>query len=133
MNYKDYWKESTQEVAERNELVVGRIRQINEDALVPEQYQDFFVQAAQRIERVEEIFILWESEKLRELSLKELQELNQKMYSELYVENYETSYANPTYAVGKFGQEIGQTLCLLYSKIVEITPYAYEGKKERTQ
>ncbi len=130
MNYKDYWKESTQEVAERNELVVGRIRQINEDALVPEQYQDFFVQAAQRIERVEEIFILWESEKLRELSLKELQELNQKMYSELYVENYETSYANPTYAVGKFGQEIGQTLCLLYSKIVEITPYAYEGKKE---
>lgn len=130
MNYKEYWKESTQEVAERNELVLGRIRQINEDALVPEQYQDFFVKAAQRIEDVEEIFALSESGKLRELSLKELQELNQRMYSELYTENYEFSYANPTYTVSKFGQEIGQILCLLYSKIVDITPYAYEGKKE---
>lgn len=130
MNYKEYWKQSTKEVAERNELVLGRIRQIKKDILVPEQFQEYFVQAAQRIEDVESIFLLWESGELRNLSLDELQELNLRMYHELYVENYEHSYANPGFSVGKFGQEVGQILCLLYSKLVEITPYAYEGKKE---
>ena len=129
MSYREYWKELNEEVEERNSLVFGRIQEIMTETSVGELYQDYFSKAATRIANVEKIYTLWETEELSKLSLEELKQWNRVMFEELYEEHYQHSYANPAYAVEKFGAEIGQVLCLLYSKIEEMTALAYEGKK----
>ena len=129
MSYREYWKELNEEVKERNSLVVGRIQEIATEKSVKDLYQDYFCKAAVRIANVEHIYDLWEKDEIAQLPLDELKRLNRLMYEELYEENYHESYANPTFAVEKFGMEVGQILCLLYSSIEGLTPMAYEGKK----
>ena len=133
MSYREYWKEQNAEVEERNSLVFGRIQEIMTESVVDELYQDYFSKAAARIANVEKIYTLWETDELGNLSLEELKQWNRVMFEELYEDSYEHSYehsyANPAYAVEKFGTKVGQVLCLLYSKVEELTAMAYEGKK----
>ena len=129
MSYREYWKEQNAEVEERNSLVFGRIQEIMTESVVDELYQDYFSKAAARIANVEKIYTLWETDELGNLSLEELKQWNRVMFEELYEDQYQHSYANPAYAVEKFGSKVGQVLCLLYSKIEELTAMAYEGKK----
>ena len=129
MSYREYWKEQNAEVEERNSLVFGRIQEIMTESVVDELYQDYFSKAAARIANVEKIYTLWETDELGNLSLEELKQWNRVMFEELYEDQYQHSYANPAYAVEKFGTKVGQVLCLLYSKIEELTAMAYEGKK----
>ena len=129
MSYREYWKEQNAEVEERNSLVFGRIQEIMTESVVDELYQDYFSKAAARIANVEKIYTLWETDELGNLSLEELKQWNRVMFEELYEDSYQHSYANPAYAVEKFGTKVGQVLCLLYSKIEELTAMAYEGKK----
>ncbi len=46
--------------------------------------------------------------------LKELAKFNSEIYSEVLAENYETSFANPAYAVAQYGDKIGQLLSAIY-------------------
>lgn len=48
-------------------------------------------------------------------TLETLKEYNHDYYQELLPENYESSYANPTYAVAQFGDKMGQLLSTIYS------------------
>ena len=116
MSYREYWKEQNAEVEERNSLVFGRIQEIMTESVVDELYQDYFSKAAARIANVEKIYTLWETDELGNLSLEELKQWNRVMFEELYEDQYQHSYANPAYAVEKFGTKVGQVLCLLYSK-----------------
>ncbi len=59
-------------------------------------------------------------------SIEELKEDNFKMYEELVGDNYETSYANPEYAVKTFGKELGQLLSAIYSNYRAFIKYAFE-------
>ena len=43
-------------------------------------------------------------------------------------ENYGISYANPEYAVQKFGEEYGTLLSFLYTEMRGGIAYAYEGR-----
>ena len=47
-------------------------------------------------------------------SLEELQEENRNLYLELLPDNYITSYANPSYCVSIFGDQIGQLMSYFY-------------------
>ena len=111
MSYREYWKEQNEEVEERNSLVFGRIQEIITETSVGELYQDYFSKAATRIANVEQIYGLWETGELEQLSLEDLKKWNRIMFEELYEEHYQHSYANPAYAVEKFGAEIGQVHC----------------------
>jgi len=61
------------------------------------------------------------------LSLKELQANNETLYAEFREENYETNYANPTYAVAQFGDGFGPHFAMLYDKISDLAPEMIAG------
>ena len=61
-------------------------------------------------------------------SFEKLKKENYELYEELLSENYGTSYANPTYAVEVFGEEIGRLFSVLSLKYREYIQYAFRHK-----
>ncbi len=61
-------------------------------------------------------------------SIDVLKQMNYKLYQDILPENYSSSYANPNYMVRCFGEEIGQMLSIVYVKIRDDIPYAYQHK-----
>lgn len=128
MGYLEIMKDENESVKERNELVVERIKQICNENVVEEAYQDYFKTVAKRLLLTEELYALNESGAYRELSLEELKEWNAKLYEEVYEENYGHCYGNPDYAVEKLG-EMGCVLSHLYYDIFNLVEAAVTGKK----
>ena len=62
-------------------------------------------------------------------SFEELKEENKSFFNELLGENYDISYANPTYAVSIFGEGMGQLLSAFYAKFREHIGYAFKHRK----
>lgn len=61
-------------------------------------------------------------------SFQELKEENNGLYTELLEENYKTSYANPTYTVEVFGDNMGQLMAAFYASCRESISYAYKHR-----
>lgn len=116
-------------MCEMNIKVTERLEEIEfetgENCKLSDVYKDYFNKCMERISNLEKIYSMRESGKLRKLPLSDLQIWNEKMYGEFYEKNYSTSYGNPTYAVEKFGMEIGQLLSAMYYKLEEVTQDAY--------
>ncbi|MFZ5353087.1 MAG: aminopeptidase [Bacillota bacterium] len=55
-------------------------------------------------------------------------EQNHRLYDELMGDNYGKSYANPQYAAGVFGLELGQLLSAFYTEIRKGISYAYKHR-----
>ncbi|MCK4957125.1 MAG: hypothetical protein KAS49_05775, partial [Candidatus Cloacimonetes bacterium] len=51
----------------------------------------------------------------------DLQNTNERIFEELYAENYNTCFANPDYAVEIFGNELGEILQAYYTDIRSLT------------
>lgn len=102
-------------IEERYELCLERIRGLaSEDMGI---YTDYIRQAAHLFERMAELFgkkapdFIW---------------LNKQLYKEVVGDAYNTSYANPAYAVKRFGEKTGQYLCWFYTKCRDAIIPAYE-------
>ncbi|MFI3201393.1 MAG: aminopeptidase [Eubacteriales bacterium] len=54
----------------------------------------------------------------------------EKMYEDILPKSYETSYANPAYAVKELGDELGGTLAALYTEMRSIIASCHEGDLE---
>lgn len=106
-----------QEYRERFLLAAERIREIPNEADTLSFGADFFQKTACFLTMLLDTWEMVISDKLKELSLSELQLLNQKLYADIIGENYETSYANPDYAVSQMGQEYGPLLSALYAEL----------------
>ena len=115
---------------ERYELTIARIREIINEKTVAEKYCDYFQRVARFILEIDAIKTRLESRPNSVCTLEELQRENQNIYSDVVGHNYENSYANPTYAVGEFGEEVGQILSFLYAEIRGEIPYVYEERLE---
>lgn len=61
-------------------------------------------------------------------SFDELKNENYELYKELIGDNYNTSYANPKYAVEVLGEEIGQLLSVFYVRIRQGISYAFKNR-----
>ena len=61
---------------------------------------------------------------------KELAAWNERLYRDILGEAYETSYANPAYAVRMLGEGYGQILSFLYTELRGAIVYTFEGKTE---
>lgn len=61
-------------------------------------------------------------------NFQELKEENNGLYTELLEENYKTSYANPTYTVEVFGDNMGQLMAAFYASCRESISYAYRHR-----
>lgn len=115
---------------ERYELVIERIRAIEGEHTVATVYRDYFQKTAAFILEIDAIKNRMENRPNAVCSLEELQTENRRIYGDILGENYETSYANPAYAVSVFGREFGQLLCFLYTEIRSEIPYVYEQREE---
>lgn len=114
--------------AERHELAAGRIAQIGGEKTAAEPYRDYFIRTAAFILQIEELYEKQRSGELREMTLSELQALNQALYEDILPGHYEESYANPSYAVRLLGEGYGRLLSFLCAEIRGMIVYAFEGR-----
>ena len=115
-------------IKERYELCVERIKDIAKVQEVPEKYQDYFKKEAEFILVTVEMAALVTAGTYAKQSLEELEAWNDRLYTKILPENYETSYANPTYAVKKFGVREGKLLTVLSAKLMELVQYGAKKK-----
>jgi leucyl aminopeptidase (aminopeptidase T) len=128
MNYYKLFEQENGEVEERLALYRERIRAIGTENSVEEPFLGYFVKVADFIEKMYELSETIKSEKDRNYSLEQLQRLNASLYEDIAGAAYEQSYANPSYAVEKLGEEYGAVLSFLYTEIRGMIVYAYEGR-----
>lgn len=115
---------------ERYELTVERIRSIVTEETVANAYRDYFQFVARfllEINSIRERMKICPNERC---DLEELKRENKQIYRDVTGEQYETSYANPAYAVSKMGEELGRFLSFLYTEMRSEIPYVYEGRLE---
>ena len=113
---------------ERFELVKGRIREMQQEMDVPERFCGFFHEMTSYLN-----YVLTLHEKIREgwlehAALSELQKNNEELYGRILPGAYETSYANPAYAVRMLQEEYGRLLSFLAAEVRGIVVYAYEDR-----
>ena len=130
MGWKEMQKERNEQCEERHALAVDRLRGIVSEETVSERYLSFFQDTA--------IFLL-ELENVRRkisegiwdrYSLDEMKSLNEILYRDILPPNYGSSYADPAYAVGRLGKEMGKILSLLYAEMRSGIPFAFENRKD---
>lgn len=100
----------------------------NEGEQEKERYYKFFNQTAKWVLGAAEIERNCNEECFNKKSFNELKEENSSLYSELLGESYNTSYANPTYCVSIFGDEMGQLLSAFYAMFREYIGYAFKHR-----
>lgn len=117
-------------IEERYELAIERIKEIYKEDTVAGTYRDYFCCMARFIGMLDELNRKIESGAYADLPLDELKKWNESLYADILPGQYETSYANPDYAVEKTGREYGQMLSFLYTELRGAIPYIFEGRKE---
>lgn len=122
-------------LTERYELSRERIKEIVNEKEIAAPFSDFFGKTAEFIVLLTDAFETVKSGKLYEMSLDELQELNRKLYEDIIGDNYDRSYANPSYAAGivkeaGYDKEYGRIISFLASEIRGLIPYAFEQSIE---
>lgn len=115
---------------ERYELAIERIRSIVNEDTVNEKYRDYFQGVANFILDIDAIKERLETKPNGDSTFEELKNENENIYKDVLSENYEMSFANPSYAATKMGTEIGQILSFLYAEIRSEIPYVYEQRLE---
>ena len=127
MGNQEFWQTYREEARERFPLVVERLKEIETEETVA-QCREYFQHAAvflSKLCRLEEEYYggAWAQK-----SLEELQAENHALYEEILPENYGSSYANPSYAARRLGEEYGKMFSMLYADLRALIPYAFEGR-----
>jgi len=115
-------------IRERYDLSMARIRDFLTEETVPEVYRDYFKKVTELIIQCGEVLKAKKDGSLDKMTLEEGRALNQKLYADVLPGAYETSYANPAYAVQTLGEEYGKLLSYLYAEIRADIVYAFEGR-----
>ena len=118
MKYLDFLKETNEEVSERLELVRQRVEEIASDASSTREASDYFAKVAKQLVLLYSVADKALRGEIVSLSAKEGESLIAQLVEDVRGANYETSYANPAYAVEKFGTEKGHLLSCLYTSIL---------------
>ena len=108
-----YYKDITAEyedIEDRYELMVERIRSITKEETVDMRYRDYFVRTGEFLLQLDKVI-----EKVKSgmpisesCTAGELQQLNAALYQDVMPENYETSYCNYEYTRQMFGEKIAE-------------------------
>lgn len=126
MKYQILWNEENREITERYDLAVERIALFPKEETVKEPFRAYFVQMAKFVGQIEDLARMQMREELEGFSMYELQQLNQELYYDILPKQYETSYANPAYAVQMLDGEQGGLLSAFYAQLRGGIVFAYE-------
>lgn len=115
---------------ERFLLAKERLSMIKEEKILQGKYGDYFEKTAGFLIMICGIYEEIVEGTYRSRTLAELKESNYRLYEDILPENYENSYANPTYAAACFGEEYGKLLCFLAAELRSIIVPAFEERQE---
>lgn len=115
---------------ERYDLCMGRLRQMSREESVETRFLPFFRQTAEFALMIDELRAELDSGRYYQADLEALEQWNRRLYADILPENYDKSYANPTYAAEMLGAEYGPVLCALYSELRGSIAYVFERKTE---
>lgn len=116
---------------ERLELALERIREIPGEDWQGEEAQpwkEYFTTVAKFLLLIEDNRQFLEQGGLETAFLEELQQRNHALYEDILPENYENSFANPTVAVKRLGEEFGALASFLYTEMRSLIGFTYEGR-----
>lgn len=115
-------------LTERYQLACMRIKKIKQETFPVPEFQDYFRNMATFLKMVNDTYQAHQAGWHKNASLEELKKENHALYQDILEENYGKSYANPTFASKKLGEEFGQLLCFLYSELRSMITFAFEEK-----
>lgn len=115
-------------IRERMNLAMERIGEIPGEHMVEESFAAYFSKVAEFLILIQNTDSFLEKGGLESASLDELLQKNHALYEDIMPENYETSYANPAYAVEKLGREFGAVLAFLYTEMRSLIGFVYERR-----
>ena len=128
MRQKEIWKQENEEIRERYELCMERVRAIKEETSVSapfyayfQEMADFIIEMAALAERIQE-------GRWGEVSLEVLQDQSRKLYEDIAGDAYGQSYANPAVAAERMGTVYGPMLSWLYTEIRGMIVWAFEQR-----
>lgn len=117
-----------EEIRERYELAMERIRAMKQEKTVSAPFYAYFQKMADFILEMDAYRASVEKGEQERLSLAELQEQNRRLYGDVAGGAYRESYANPTGAVEKLGEGYGQLLSFVYTELRGMIIWAVEGR-----
>ena len=123
MNREEMINERNRQYEERHILAVDRLRSLVSEETVPEDYLPYFQDVAiflLELENVRRKVAVGEWDKY---SVEEMKSINEILYSDIVGKRYERSYANPAFAVSRFGSDMGRLLSMLYAEIRSGLPW----------
>lgn len=115
---------------ERYELSVNRIEQMKGESEMDAPFLDYFQRTSSFLCELHRLYEKIKQGFMETATKEELQNQQKTLYGELEGENYESSYANPSYAVQVLGEKFGGILSFLYAEARAQIVSVYEQKKE---
>lgn len=112
---------------ERYELTIERIMRITSEETVKEPYRNFFCHVANFLLRIHDVKESLQEEARNKMQKEHLDAEMNMLYQDVLPEYYETSYANPAYAVKCLGKELGPFLSAFYAELRGEISYVYSG------
>lgn len=115
---------------ERYELSVNRIEQMRGEREMDAPFLNYFQRTSKFLYELHSLYEKIERGFMDTATKEELQNQQKILYGELEGENYESSYANPAYAVNVLGKDFGGILSFLYAEARAQIVSVYEQRKE---
>lgn len=116
-----------EEIKERYELAMERIRAMKQEKTVSAPFYAYFEKMADFLLEMDAYRADVEAGKPERMSLAELQEQNRRLYGDVAGGAYKESYANPTKAVAELGGGYGQILSFVYTELRGMLIWAVGG------
>lgn len=115
---------------ERMELSIGRIKEIEAEAVVKEPFGAYFKEVAGFILQMVDLYKEVEAGRLQSDGMEALQERNARLYADILPDHYSLSYGAPEFAAARLGAEFGSFFSFLYVEMRSMIEYAFEQKQE---
>lgn len=115
---------------ERYELTMEKVCRIVAEGYGDQSTRAYFADVAAFICLMDEYYKFVQQDSLKNASLEEWRDWNHKLFRDILPGNYDSSFANPAFAVEKLGVEFGRLLSALYAEVRSMIVPAAEGRLE---
>lgn len=115
---------------ERFKLAAERIQEVAGEHVLNDGFQSYFTENAEFLAIMIEEYEWIAEGNLEKAELMELQRHNEICFIDLAGRNYDTSFANPAWAVLKLGNDFGQLLCAVSAELHSLPAFVYEQDLE---
>lgn len=123
------------EFEERLQMIRERIEAISAEHVLGEPLDAYFSKGAEFLKLIFEVYDKSCADVISEMTMDELKELNNSLYSDILPENYEVSFTNPDYITHVFDESgipegYARALCFLFAKLRVLIGYAFEKRED---